>query len=82
MRNLSLSETAEMYNRMKGIIMTKEVKEFGRKDWFFPDADLPPEGEGELKGHESIIVLNPNEKIATITIKCYFEHPKQPFLLK
>ncbi|MDI9489818.1 MAG: hypothetical protein GX145_06165 [Clostridiaceae bacterium] len=59
--------------------MTKEVKEFGRKDWFFPDADLPPEGEGELKGHESIIVLNPNEKIATITIKCYFEHPKQPF---
>lgn len=54
-------------------------KNYGRCDWFFPDAELPPLGEGQLKGHESIIVLNPNDQEATITITCYFEYPKKPF---
>lgn len=46
---------------------------FGKKDWFFPDAELPPPGEGELLGHESIIVLNPNDAPADVAMRLYFE---------
>ena len=31
-----------------------------------------------MQGHESIIVLNPNDKVATITLKCYFVYPEKP----
>lgn len=47
-------------------------KEYGKKVWFFPDGELPPPGEGKLKGHESIIILNPNSRDANITITLYF----------
>ena len=30
----------------------------GKKDWIIPDCELPPEGEGVLKGHESVIIVN------------------------
>ncbi len=30
----------------------------GKKYWVIPDCELPEEGEGQLKGHESVIVLN------------------------
>ena len=30
----------------------------GKKDWVIPDCELPPEGEGVLKGHESVIIVN------------------------
>ena len=44
----------------------------GRKIWIFPDAELPPAGDSELKGHESIIVLNMNKKQASIKLTLYF----------
>lgn len=58
--------------------MRKDIKKFGLNNWFFPDAELPPPGEGTMKGHESIIVLNPNNETATISMKCYFEYPEKP----
>ncbi len=54
-------------------------KKYGVKNWFFPDAELPPEGEGMMKGHESIIILNPNQNPAKVRIKCYFVFPEKPF---
>lgn len=51
---------------------------FGKRNWFFPDAELPPPGEGVLQGHESIIVLNPNDADAVLTIRLYFEVGRQP----
>ncbi len=42
---------------------------YGKKDWFFPDAELPPRGTPpELPGHESVIVLNPNGEDAEVEI--------------
>lgn len=45
---------------------------YGKKVWFFPDGDLPPAGEVEPKGHESLVILNPNREDAEITITVYF----------
>ena len=45
---------------------------YGSKIWFFPDGDLPPVGGGELKGHESLVILNPNCQDAEISITVYF----------
>lgn len=44
----------------------------GRTTWYFPDAELPPPGEGELLGHESVIVLNPNASDATIQVTLWY----------
>ena len=42
---------------------------YGKKNWFFPDAELPPKGMNtDLPGHESVIILNPNEQEAEIEI--------------
>ena len=42
---------------------------YGKKDWFFPDAELPPRGTNpDLPGHESIIILNPNDGDARVEI--------------
>jgi hypothetical protein len=46
--------------------------EHGSKTWFFPDGDLPPAGNAEPKGHESLIILNPNSQDAKITLMVYF----------
>lgn len=46
---------------------------FGKKVWFFPDGDRPPFGDSELKGHESYIVLNPNNADAHLKFTLYFE---------
>ena len=46
---------------------------YGKTDWFFPDAELPPKGsDAALPGHESIIILNPNTEDARINIKLYW----------
>ena len=47
--------------------------EYGRYVWFFPDGDRPPAGDSTLKGHESIVILNPNERDATCRFTFYFE---------
>ena len=42
---------------------------YGKKDWFFPDAELPPQGTNpDLPGHESIILLNPNDEDSEVRI--------------
>ena len=48
----------------------------GKKDWIIPDCELPPEGEGELKGHESVIIVNDSDKPAHIRVKLFF--PDKP----
>jgi hypothetical protein len=54
--------------------------EQGRRVWFFPDGDIPRPGEGELKGHESLIILNPGAADAEILLTVYYEdrEPEQP----
>ena len=49
------------------------MKEYGKKIWFFPDGDRPPLGDSPLKGHESIVILNPNKEQAVIKITFYYE---------
>lgn len=44
----------------------------GKKNWIIPDCELPAEGEGVLKGHESVIVVNDNEKDVKIKVTLYF----------
>jgi hypothetical protein len=48
------------------------TKTQGRRVWFFPDGDLPPAGNGQFKGHESLIILNPNGKDAKIALTVYY----------
>ena len=44
----------------------------GNKIWIIPDCELPPVGAGELKGHESVIVVNDSDEIAHIKVKLFF----------
>jgi hypothetical protein len=44
----------------------------GSRTWFFPDGDIPSPGDGELKGHESLIILNPSAEDALVTITVYY----------
>ena len=44
----------------------------GKKNWIIPDCELPPEGEGVMKGHESVIVVNDTDKTAHIKVKLFF----------
>ena len=41
---------------------------YGKKVWIFPDAELPPVGENEIPGHESVIITNVCEETAHIKI--------------
>lgn len=44
----------------------------GSRVWFFPDGDIPEPGDGELKGHESLVILNPSKQDAEVTITVYY----------
>ena len=44
----------------------------GKKNWVIPDCELPPEGEGVMKGHESVIIVNDGYEKAVIEVKLYF----------
>ncbi len=46
--------------------------DYGKKVWIFPDGELPPAGDFDLKGHESIIILNTTQKKATLKLTIYF----------
>ena len=39
---------------------------YGKKVWIFPDAELPPVGENEIPGHESIIITNTGDTVANV----------------
>ena len=41
-------------------------------NWLIPDCELPPPGEGELKGHESVIVVNDNDCDVKIDVTLFF----------
>lgn len=44
----------------------------GKKLWLIPDCELPQEGSGVLKGHESVIVVNDSDTDAVIDVKLFF----------
>ncbi len=44
----------------------------GKQNWLIPDCELPPPGEGELKGHESVIIVNDNDRDVKIKVTLYF----------
>ena len=44
----------------------------GKKLWVIPDCELPEEGEGVMKGHESVIVVNDNDVDVDINVTLYF----------
>lgn len=44
----------------------------GKKNWIIPDCELPEAGEGVLKGHESVIVVNDNDFAVKINVTLYF----------
>lgn len=44
----------------------------GKRVWLIPDCELPPPGDGLLKGHESVIVVNDSKETADIHVKLYF----------
>ncbi len=50
----------------------------GKKIWILPDCELPREGEGAAKGHESVIVVNDSGKEANISVKLFFTD-KDPY---
>ena len=41
---------------------------YGKKVWIFPDAELPPVGNNEIPGHESVIITNVCDERAHIKI--------------
>ncbi|MBR6765879.1 MAG: hypothetical protein IKM06_05265 [Clostridia bacterium] len=41
---------------------------YGKKVWIFPDAELPPKGDNEIPGHESVIITNVSDKCAHIKL--------------
>lgn len=49
------------------------MKQYGRKVWVFPDAELPPEGVDLIAGHESVIITNVTDELAHITITLLYE---------
>lgn len=44
----------------------------GKKVWIIPDCELPPEGDGVMKGHESVIVVNDSDEVAKIKVTIFF----------
>lgn len=54
------------------------MNQAGRRVWVFPDAERPPQGDGELRGHESIILLNVHPEAAVVTLTLYFSDGKKP----
>ena len=46
---------------------------YGNTVWFFPYGDLPQPGDSEPKGHESLLVFNPNGDDTSVVITVYYE---------
>lgn len=45
----------------------------GHSVWYFPDGDLPPRGDQEPHGHESLLILNPQSQDAEVVLTVYFQ---------
>ena len=48
------------------------TQQAGATTWYFPDGDLPPAGDGEPHGHESLLILNPGNEAAAVTLTIYY----------
>lgn len=48
------------------------MKATGFKTWVFTDGDLPPRGDGELPGHEALMITNTGAKDAHISVDILF----------
>jgi len=44
----------------------------GKTSWIFPDGEMPPAGQHEIKGHESVIILNTTGQTAHVDMTLYF----------
>lgn len=45
----------------------------GKTKWYFADGEIPPMGDDpEVYGHESLILFNPNEAEAHVTLYLYW----------
>lgn len=53
----------------------------GSKTWFFPDGDIPAAGATDPHGHESLVMLNPNDTDAEVVMTVYYED-RDPEVLK
>lgn len=51
--------------------------ELGERIWFLVDGEVPEPGEGAIKGHEALCILNPNKETAEIKITIFFKD-KEP----
>ncbi len=56
------------------------MSQHGSGTWYFPDGDIPPPGDTEPHGHESLIMLNPGTEDAEVVITVYFED-REPAVL-
>lgn len=52
------------------------MKAIGKKNWIIPDCELPMEGEGVLKGHESVIIVNDNNFDVDVKVTLFFTEEK------
>lgn len=52
----------------------------GHRTWFFPDGDIPNPGNGDIKGHESLVILNPTSEDAKVIITVYYPENEQVIL--
>ena len=50
----------------------------GKKNWIIHDCELPQEGEGVAKGHESVIIVNDSDIDAEINVSIFFTD-KEPY---
>lgn len=48
-------------------------KKLGACDWVFPDGDLPPAGDQDPPGHESLVIVNLGERPAQVELTFLFE---------
>lgn len=48
------------------------MEALGKKNWIIPDCELPKEGDGVLKGHESVIIVNDNDRDVNVKVTLYF----------
>lgn len=46
----------------------------GSKTWVFPDGDLPQPGDKAPFGHESLVILNMNDRETKVEFDIYFDN--------
>ena len=50
----------------------EDARKLGACVWTFPDGDLPPPGDVEPHGHESLLLLNLGREQARVVLTFYF----------